>query len=146
MTPLPPVGELIPHRAPMILLDEMLELTPERAVAAVRITPQSQFFEDGEVPSVVMIEYMAQTIAAFAGSGRRSSGQPIELGFLLGCREMTIDVDALRPGDEVRIEIRSIWQSDKLGQFACEARMEGRTIAKAIVNVYQGRLEDAGMS
>jgi predicted hotdog family 3-hydroxylacyl-ACP dehydratase len=143
--PYPPIADLVPHAPPMLLLEELLEVDAESAVTRVSISERSPFFENGGVPAVVTIEYMAQTIAAFAGAQRRVEGQAVELGFLLGCRQMTLHVDSLAAGDELRVQVRRVWTSDKLGQFECAVTREGLPIAQAVLSVYQGRLEDAGV-
>jgi predicted hotdog family 3-hydroxylacyl-ACP dehydratase len=144
--PFPPVVELVPHDPPMLLIDELLEADSEHAVSRVSITVRSTFVENGKVPALVTIEYMAQTIAAFAGAQNKAKGEPIQLGFLMGCRTMKLAVDALAVGDELRVEVKQVWASDKLGQFECAVTRGGEPIAQATLSVYQGRLEEAGNS
>ncbi len=143
-SPLPPVLACVPHRPPSVLLDSLVEASAERLIARVRITRDSPFFEGDGVEGLVMIEYMAQAIAAFSGHLRRASGAPIQLGFLLACRQMTLAVDHLSDGDELLVEARHVWSSPPLAQFDCEVTRNGKTIAKATLSVYEGRLEDAG--
>ena len=52
-----------------------------------------------DVPAVVGIEYMAQAIAAGAGPSARGKGEAARMGFLLGCRNLTIAVDSFQVGD-----------------------------------------------
>ena len=59
--------DLLPHRAPMILLDavESFDAEARRLTAKVTITPEQIFFFKGEngVPNWMAIEYMAQASA-----------------------------------------------------------------------------------
>lgn len=145
MSSLPPVLDLIPHDPPMALLTAIVESGDDHAVTTVKITPESTFFESGSVPAIVSIEYMAQTIAAYAGALNHAKGEPIQLGFLMGCRTMTLKTDAFAAGDELRVEVKRVWSSDKLGQFECAVTREGAVVAEATLSVYQGRLEEAGI-
>ena len=73
-TTYPPIVELVPHRPPMLLLDRVLSYDGECVVCETVLGPDSPFVEQGHVPAVVGIEYMAQTIAAGAGLSARDKG------------------------------------------------------------------------
>jgi predicted hotdog family 3-hydroxylacyl-ACP dehydratase len=134
----PPIAELLPHAAPMILVDEVVEAAEGRIAARVTLRPTSPFAEDDRVPAIVAIEYMAQTIGAYAGLRARAAGGAPKIGFLLGTRELTLEVDAFDVGDELRVEARHVWGDERIGSFQCEVLRAGRTLASALVNVYEG--------
>jgi predicted hotdog family 3-hydroxylacyl-ACP dehydratase len=135
---LPPVTELLPHAGAMVLVDEVLEAAEGRIVARVTLRPTSPFVEDGRVNAIVAIEYMAQTIGAYAGLRARAAGGSPRIGFLLGTREMNLEVDAFAVGDDLTIAAQHVWGDERLGSFRCEVRRGGRTLASALVNVYEG--------
>jgi predicted hotdog family 3-hydroxylacyl-ACP dehydratase len=137
------IADVVPHRPPSLLLDELVEADDKHAVSLVRITERSPFFEGQGVPAVVTLEYMAQTVAAYSGALRRGLGQQVQLGFLLACRRLTLTTDLLRPGDELRVEARHVWSAPPLGQFDCQVTRGDQTIANATLSVYEGALEDA---
>ena len=145
MSTFPPVVDLIPHDPPMALIDELIEAGADHAVTRVTVTERSTFFENGGVPAIVAIEYMAQTIAAYAGALNLSKGEPVQLGFLMGCRQMTLHTESFAAGDELRVEAKRVWCSDKLGQFECAVTRADAVVAEATLSVYQGRLEEAGI-
>ena len=65
---LPLPEDILPHRAPMLLLDEVIEVTPERAVATRIFNSDEEFFKshfpgDPIVPGVYLVEAMAQLMA-----------------------------------------------------------------------------------
>jgi predicted hotdog family 3-hydroxylacyl-ACP dehydratase len=122
----------------MILIDEVLEASEDAVLARVKLRPTSPFVEEGKVPAIVAIEYMAQTVGAYAGLRARAAGGPPRIGFLLGTREMTLDVDAFAVGDELTIEVHHVWGDEHLGSFQCEVRRDGRPVATALLNVYEG--------
>jgi predicted hotdog family 3-hydroxylacyl-ACP dehydratase len=133
----PPVAELLPHAPPMILIDEVVEAAEGLIAARVTLRPTSLFVEGDRVPAIVAIEYMAQTVGAYAGLRARAAGNAPKIGFLLGSRELTLDVDAFAVGDELRIEARHVWGDERIGSFQCEVLRAGRTLASALVNVYE---------
>jgi predicted hotdog family 3-hydroxylacyl-ACP dehydratase len=122
----------------MVLLDDVVEHGDGRIVTRVRLHRASLFAEEGRVPALVAIEYMAQTIGAYAGMRARASGQPIQAGYLLGTRELTLAVDAFEPGDELLVEARHVFGDEQLGSFQCTVTCRGIGVATGLVNVYQG--------
>ena len=47
----PPIDQLLPHRAPMILIDRMIDATDAGSRCEVTIVPQTLFIEPGGVPA-----------------------------------------------------------------------------------------------
>ena len=145
MSALPPVSAVVPHKPPMILIDELLEYVPLSSLSSlVRLTDRSQFVEAGRAPAVITLEYMAQTIAAYAGLTERAKGLPAQKGFIIACREMVLEVDDLAAGDELLVEIKEAWSHDALGHFDCKVSRAGEPISRASLSVYQGEIGQAG--
>ena len=59
----------------MLLLDRVLSYDGECVICETVLGTDSPFVEQGHVPAVVGIEYMAQTIAAGAGLSAREKGE-----------------------------------------------------------------------
>jgi predicted hotdog family 3-hydroxylacyl-ACP dehydratase len=143
MTEFPPIGELIPHGPPMLLLDRIVAFTPEESVTCeVRIREDATFVEDGGVPAVVGIEYMAQSVAAFAGLTARADGKGVRIGLLLGCRELTLATDSFAIGDTLTVSVRRTWGESDLGSFFCKVQRGDETLATGTLTVYQGPLPE----
>lgn len=135
---LPKPAELLPHAPPMVLLDEMVHADDERAVSRVHVRPTSPFFEDGGVPALVAIEYMAQTVGAWAGFRRRRDGEPPRIGYLLGTRELRLHADHFPAGAVLEVEIRRVWGETALGQFDAVVLQGGAVVAEGRLSVYEG--------
>lgn len=143
MTRYPPIVELVPHRPPMLLLDRVLSYDGERVVCETVLEAGSPFVEQGRVPAVVGIEYMAQAIAAGAGLSARDSGETTaRMGFLLGCRDLAIAVDSFQVGDRLTVEARRTWGEKELGSFACQVRRGDEILVEGALTVYQGPLPE----
>jgi len=132
---LPPVGELVPHAPPMLLLDELLDAGPGRARCAVRLRQDSPFVEKGRVRAVVALEYMGQAAAALAGLEARVGGGRPANGFLLGTRELTLTVPFFQVGDELLVDVEAVYRDERLSSFRCRVRRAGETVAQAVLNV-----------
>lgn len=123
----PPLHDLLPHRPPMILIDELVHWDEREVVCSVTIRDDAPFVVDGRVPALVSIEYFAQTVAAFYGYLARHR-QQFTMGMLLGTRELELRTDFFRVGDALTITGRELWNggaSSAGGASPGEASSEG---------------------
>jgi predicted hotdog family 3-hydroxylacyl-ACP dehydratase len=130
------IAELIPHSGSMILLDKILEFDEHSLSAELVVRDDTLLGNNKKVPAWVGIEYMAQTIAAYAGIQSKKLGEPINLGFLLGTRRYTSNIDSFDIGTVLTIKITRIINDDKLGVFDCKIYGSGIEV-NANLNVYQ---------
>ena len=101
--------DLIPHRPPMVLLDEILEQGPEHMRARMRVSNDKMFVDvAGNFPAWAGIELMAQTIAAYGGFQARAQGLPVQVGFLLGTRRYESECAHFPPGTELTISVHKL--------------------------------------
>ncbi|MCF1439897.1 MAG: hypothetical protein LPD71_14495, partial [Shewanella sp.] len=80
--PLPPVAELLPHQAPMILIDKVLSVSEEHAHCQLEVTQVHTFFDlkSQTIPAWVGIELMAQTVAVWSGYRAWQTGSQPTIG------------------------------------------------------------------
>lgn len=135
-----PVAELVPHAGDMILIDEVLRFGAEHIDTRLVVRPNGLFNQaDGSLPASLGIELMAQSVAAFAGCHAREQGLPVELGFLLGTRNYSCNVDRFPAGSTLLIHANRSLQDDN-GMCVFECRLEGTGIlVEARLNVFQPR-------
>jgi 3-hydroxyacyl-[acyl-carrier-protein] dehydratase len=91
---------ILPHRPPMVMIDALLESTPEGALATKVFTGSDYAVDDNTVARSALIEGLAQTVAAAFGKEAREAGQRPLIGMLVGVTGFgfTRDVEA---GEEV---------------------------------------------
>jgi predicted hotdog family 3-hydroxylacyl-ACP dehydratase len=130
------IESYIPHRGGMRLIDRVLEIDDEHVVAEVDVPFDGLFVRDGRVPSWIGIEYMAQTVAAWATHNARSQGGGPRAGLLLGSRRYEVNCDGFPSGALLRIEVRcELMGANGLGQFDCRIVLDGRDVATARIAV-----------
>jgi len=130
--------QVLPHRAPMILLDELAHFADEECTAIVNVSPESPFYDADKaaVPSWVGVEYMAQAVAAYAGVCEVQKGLPIRIGFLLGARKYK-PARHFALGQTLKIHVQSLYQSDDgLAQFECSIADDAGVIVSAKLNTF----------
>jgi predicted hotdog family 3-hydroxylacyl-ACP dehydratase len=135
-----PIADLLPHRAPMILLDRVLLCGPGFLEAEVSVRAESLFVNDGRVPAWVGVEYMAQTCACFAGMEARGRGELARVGFLLGTRDYRTRVVGFEVGASLRVRARPVHREDGgLSVVECQIWRAERElpIVQATLTVYE---------
>lgn len=122
--------QLLPHAAPMILLDQILG-ADQTSLSAALTVPKAGLFNDPEcnsnVPAWVGIEYMAQAVAAHAGYLNRLNNEPPSIGFLLGSRLYQSNVASFECGAHLTVRVEEILRGDN-GMAVYEARIDGQGV------------------
>ena len=144
------VAALLPHDPPMLLI-ETIERVSERDIEIVSTVREDNVFirdgqngqngQNGQVRSAVLVEYMAQTVAAFAGLEARRLGGEVKAGYVVGLRLFEVFVDATAPGDRLRIFAERTFGDDARGNFDCRVERDGAVIARSTMTVYRGELK-----
>lgn len=100
------IKEVIPHREPILMIDEILEMNPGESIRArLFLDPASRFFKGhfpGEpvMPGVLAVESMAQTADVLLLSADRYAGTTPYFVGIDGVRFMR----KIEPGDTIIIE------------------------------------------
>lgn len=137
----PTIASLLPHAAPMIFLDELLDWGDDCAVCTATIRSTTPFVEGDRLATVVAMEHMAQCVAVWSRLVDEEPGMKPKVGFLIACRELDLLVDWLSVGDRLRVESRRVWGDADLGQFACTVHRGETLVAKARMSAYRGPLD-----
>ena len=135
------IQKLIPHRSPMILLDEVLSANEEGARCRVKIREESLFFEKGSVPIWIGMEYMAQCVAVFGGHYSLAESQNVGIGFLLGTRKYKAHVESFALGQELIIEAKLNLRDEMLSNFDCKIFCNSNLLVEASLTTYKPNSE-----
>ncbi len=116
-----PIEQLVPHTGDMVLLDRVLRAEGDSIVAELTVRDDGLFTDaSGRVPAWVGIEYMAQTVAAFAGYHAKTKNQAVKLGFLLGTRRYDSKMSFFEVGTKLQVSaLKVLGEDDGLGSFDC---------------------------
>ncbi len=135
----------LPHSAPMVLIDEVLNVDMENQIVKTSVKIQdNKIFFDKEINGIsplVGIEFMAQTIGCYAYF---KAGKTIpKIGFLLGTRQYENSLEKFENGKTYVITAQEIYGDNELVSFECLIYNEGEDenpenyIAKATINAFQ---------
>lgn len=134
-----PIENYVPHRGAMLLLDRLLAADDDTAVAEVTVPRDGLFLHDAGMPSWVGMEYMAQTVAAWAGWRALQKGKAVQIGFLLGSRKYETAQAFFAPGSRLTVSVRCELLGDNgLGMFDCRIEANGgEEVATARISVFE---------
>ena len=132
--------KILPHKKPMILIDDVVEYNKEELTltSIVTITEDSLFYDSTiqGISSIVGIEYMAQTIGCYAFY-RRQQEKP-QIGFLLGTRLYNNKLDKFKLGETYTIKVKEFYFEDDIVTFECFIfDQNNEEVASATINTYQ---------
>jgi predicted hotdog family 3-hydroxylacyl-ACP dehydratase len=76
------IEQYIPQRVPFIMIDNLVEATPEEFVTDFRVLPDNIFVEKGVLREFALIENIAQSCSAGLAITKKSSGKKFADGFI----------------------------------------------------------------
>lgn len=127
--------ELIPHRAPMLMIDRMIDIIPNVSATGVRAVSISDPIFLGHfpghpiMPGVMIVEAMAQTAGALIMHSMSTTSNDKLVYF------MSIDRARFRrpvvPGDMLMIPVKLLRARSPVWRFSGEAYVDGKLCAEA---------------
>jgi predicted hotdog family 3-hydroxylacyl-ACP dehydratase len=118
---LPDVSELLMHRPPMLLIDQVQRFDAESVT--MLYTPQTQAWyadSDGNMPAWIGIELMAQAIGCHVALNKRLQQQAPKQGVLLGTRRYLANVPAFAGNRPLCIHATMIFRDESgLAAYDC---------------------------
>ncbi len=134
--------KLIPHRAPMRMIDELIDFDIEKSSGRARVRFGREHFavSEGRILEAALVESMAQTLAAMQGYLARTTeadegedGPP--LGMLTGVSNFTI-YRRPQPGEELIITLTELKKLGRMRLVAGEIRNDGEIVAEGELKLY----------
>ena len=122
------VLELLPHRPPFLLVDEVLELDEGVRCVATRTLTDDDFWFAGHfpgnpvMPGVLIVEALAQTATIAAASGGDSAGK---IGLFAGIDKVRFK-RVVKPGDTMRLEAEIVAVHGPVGRATVKATVGGQ--------------------
>lgn len=126
------IKEIIPHRYPFLLVDQILELEPgKRAVGKKNVTMNEEFFQGhfpdyAVMPGVLIIEALAQVGAVAVLSLDEHKGK---LAFFAGIDNVRFK-EQVRPGDTLTLEVEMTTLRRGIGKGHAIARVGDKIAAE----------------
>ena len=133
------IKEIIPHRDPFLLLDEIIELDTFKAIGIKRVTPDEFYFKGhfpGKpvVPGVILVESLAQVGAVIILSHDKYKGK---IAYFTGIKNAKFRKSVL-PGDTVYLHCEVTRIKGAFGFGKAEAYVNDELVCEAEVSFAVG--------
>jgi beta-hydroxyacyl-ACP dehydratase FabZ len=136
------IRDILPHRYPLLLVDRIEELEADRIVGIKNVTASEPFFaghfpDYPVMPGVLIVEAMAQVAGVLVL--KHIEDRKNKLVLLAGVDGAKFR-KPVRPGDQLRMEMRILRQKTAMVKVSGVATVNGTTVAEAdILCVLTGR-------
>ena len=130
------IKNLLPHREPMLLIDELINIKELKSATAIVNVKKDSFFVQGHfpgepvMPGVLIVEAFGQAAAALTAAGIDKSTYENKLVFL-----MTVDKARFRspviPDCKLELNIEAVRSHGRVWKYQGEAFVNGKKMADA---------------
>ena len=130
------IKDLLPHREPMLLIDELINIRKLKSATAIVNVTRDSFFVQGHfpgepvMPGVLIVEAFGQAAAALTAAGIDKETYENKLVFL-----MTVDKARFRnpvvPDCRLELNIEAVRSHGRVWKYKGEAVVDGKKMADA---------------
>ena len=131
------VANLLPHREPMLLIDELYHIRKLFSATALVKVRKDSFFVQGHfpdqpvMPGVLIVESFGQAAAALTAHGLDKSTYENKLVFLMGIEKARFRNPVI-PNCDLILKIEAIRSHGRVWKYKGEAFVEEKKMADAI--------------
>ena len=124
-----PITQLIPQRAPIVMVDMLWEYSPTTAVVGLTVLEDNIFVQEGSFSASGLIEHMAQSTALHKGYGYYLNHQPAPMGYIGAIKH--IEIHKLPPvGAHIKTSITIVQEFMDVTLVSIETYLEDVCIAQ----------------
>ena len=130
------IREFLAHRYPFLLVDRVLEVTPNESIKCIKnVTINEPYFnghfpEKPIMPGVLIIEAMAQATGLLGFRTMGEKPQANMLYILVGVDKVKFKKQVI-PGDQLELQAELFKQKGKIWVFKTKALVDGKLAASA---------------
>ena len=131
------IQELIPHRKPMLLVDELFDIKKLESATGVVNVKKDSFFVQGHfpnqpvMPGVLIVEAFGKSAAALTAHGLDKSTYSNKLVFLMGVEKARFR-NPVVPDCKLLLKIKAIRSHGRVWKYQGEAFVDEKKMADAI--------------
>ena len=128
---------LLPHREPMLLIDELSEIQKLSSATAVVKVRKDSFFVQGHfpdnpvMPGVLIVESFGQAAAALTAHGLDKTTYENKLVFLMGVEKARFRSPVI-PDCKLLLKIEAIRSHGRVWKYKGEAFVDNKKMADAV--------------
>ena len=130
------IENLLPHREPMLLIDELYDIEKLFSATAVVYVKKDSFFVNGHfpdnpvMPGVLIVEAFGQAAAALTAHGLDKETYDNKLVFLMGIEKARFRNPVI-PDCKLELKIQAIRSHGRVWKYKGDAFVDGKKMADA---------------
>lgn len=131
------IKDLLPQRAPILMVDELLEVNGEEAQSSFTVRPGNFFLDgEGQLEASGLIEHIAQSASAFAGYRARLAGaEEPPVGYIGEVKNFRCH-HCPQTGDELRTIVRLGPEVEGVMLLSGETRIGEKIVAETQMKIF----------
>jgi len=130
------ISDLLPHREPMLLIDELYDIDKLTSATASVYVKKDSFFVQGHfpdnpvMPGVLIVEAFGQAAAALTAHGLDKETYDNKLVFLMGIEKARFRNPVI-PNCKLELKIQAIRTHGRVWKYKGDAFVDGKKMADA---------------
>ena len=130
------ITELLPHREPMLLIDELTDIVKLKSATAIMNVKKDAFYVNGHfpdnpvMPGVLIVEAFGQAAAALTAHGVDKKEYENKLVFLMSVEKARFRNPVI-PDCRLELKIEAVRSHGRVWKYKGEAFVEGKRMADA---------------
>ena len=131
------IKNLLPHREPMLLIDELINIVDLKSATAVVNVKKDSFFVQGHfpgqpvMPGVLIVEAFGQAAAALTADGIDKETYENKLVYLMGVEKAKFR-NPVVPDCQLLLDIEAVRSHGRVWKYKGEAKVNGQKMAEAM--------------
>ena len=128
--------DLLPHREPMLLIDELIDIERLSSATAIMYVKKNAFYVNGHfpdnpvMPGVLIVEAFGQAAAALTAHGIDKKEYENKLVFLMSVEKARFRNPVI-PDCKLELKIKAIRSHGRVWKYKGEAFVDGKRMADA---------------
>ncbi len=128
--------KMLPHRYPFLLVDRVTAYEPCKSLVAIKNVTINEHFFQGHfpdhpvMPGVLIVEAMAQASGLLVQLSIVHNPAQKALFYLVKIDKARF-LQIVKPGDQLELHVQQKRMIRNMGQFLCQAKVDGRVVAEA---------------
>ena len=129
--------KLLPHREPMLLIDELIDINKLKSATAIVKVKKDSFYVEGHfpnnpvMPGVLIVEAFGQAAAALTAHGIDQSEYENKLVFLMNIEKARFRNPVIHDCT-IELKIEAIRSHGRVWKYKGEAFVDGKRMADAL--------------
>jgi len=132
------IKKLIPHRAPILLIDRVENIIPDTEATGIKAVSGNEPYFAGHfpdfpvMPGVLIIEAMAQAAGILGFKTMDKTPQDGSIYYFVGSDKLRFKRPVV-PGDKLQLEASIMSEKRGIWKFDCCASVDGERVASATI-------------